>query len=323
MLYEFAITPDVFDSTSLESDPASCQNLLYLFKELAFNGLIANLNKEQWEKLVASRAEQLPPALRDKVQAFLNLMHDRHRLARHPKAPSPPATDADWFRLAVHEHERFALYAAVVGPSLRISRSSKTSTPEVIRLPELLGSPVMDARQSSVHIQQCEADFERLLTPVLRYARKVRLIDPHLDCSQPRYKTTMELCMRLMREGPDGFARTMDIHAGLPSKYAGDCVAALDGWEHYLRPYVRSSDSNIEIRFNVFIWEDEPDSERLHDRFIITDQCGISAPGGLDCQRKPRSTDWSLLSQEGIEQHLDEYDAALSPFTRLGSRSIP
>jgi len=74
----------------------------------------------------------------------------------------------------------------------------------------------------------------------------------------------------------------------------------------------------------VFLWESLPGSESMHDRFILTDQCGISAPGGLDCRSHSHAnrTDWSLLDEDVRQRHWNEYDPPVSPFKLLGNREI-
>lgn len=324
MLYEFTLNPDIFDAAILESNPAATAGLHHLFRELAFNGMIANLDKDGWERDVSARLQQLSPALRDKLQSHLKVLRDRHRLPRHPRAQgSPPASPLDWFHLAVREHSRFPLHAALISPSFQVPRMPQSDLPAIVPVDEAFDSPVIDARSGSHHIRQCKEDFHTLLAPVLRYARKVRLIDPYLDCEVRRYQVTLDLITTLLRQVQDGPTRSVEIHTGLPPRHSGNVTSVLDAWEDYLQRRVSPPhDSNIRIHFKVFTWQDAPQGEGLHDRFIITDQCGISTPGGLDCQSNPRSTDWSLLSPEGIDRHIAEYDPATSPFVLLGQRSI-
>lgn len=62
----------------------------------------------------------------------------------------------------------------------------------------------------------------------------------------------------------------------------------------------------------------------MHDRFILTDQCGISVPGGLDCRAEPEpaSTDWTLLDEDARTRRWSDYDPSTSPFHRVGYREI-
>ena len=94
----------------------------------------------------------------------------------------------------------------------------------------------------------------------------------------------------------------------------------LDDWEQKLRPLIKADGH----RFRVFLWESLSGQESMHDRFILTDQCRVSVPGGLDCRRHSHanSTDWNLLDEEARRRRLEDYDPAISPFKLLGERVV-
>ena len=87
-----------------------------------------------------------------------------------------------------------------------------------------------------------------------------------------------------------------------------------------LRPLIAADGHH----FRVFLWESLPGSESMHDRYILTDQCCISAPGGLDCrsQSHPNSTDWSLLDESVRIKRWNDYDRSASPFKLLDDREV-
>ena len=86
VLYEFAMTPDLFDASVANSDGSASIILVELLRGIAENGLLANLHKDRWLRHVTEkRATTLSPALKDKVLTCLSVLHDRHRLVRHPK----------------------------------------------------------------------------------------------------------------------------------------------------------------------------------------------------------------------------------------------
>ncbi len=125
--------------------------------------------------------------------------------------------------------------------------------------------------------------------------------------------------------GQRGHARLqgrIDIHAEADKqKPDGQTVADhLAAWEQKLQPLI-AVDGH---RFRVFLWETLPGSGSMHDRFILTDQCGISAPGGLDCRSHSHanSTDWSLLDEDVRSHRWAQYDPSVSPFKLLGNREI-
>ena len=61
MLYEYAMTPDLFDSKILNSNDASEINLVEILHGIAQFGLLANLHKDRWILHVEERLNSLSP----------------------------------------------------------------------------------------------------------------------------------------------------------------------------------------------------------------------------------------------------------------------
>ncbi|MBW1706177.1 MAG: hypothetical protein JRJ86_13570 [Deltaproteobacteria bacterium] len=324
MLYEFAMTPEIFDASVANTDNSAGVILIELLRGIAENGLLANLHKDRWLRYVTEKkATTLSPALKDKVFACLSVLDNRHRLVRHPKCMSgDPGTDMDWLNLALESHQRIPFHAIVLS-QLMIDGCSQ----ECDALVEFFGS--LDSaqwngrRRRSLTLTRSEAGYRQALAPILRYAKSLSLIDPYMNSHESRYFDTITICSNLM--GQRGHARLQGriyIHAeaGKQKPYDQQLPDYLNAWEHKLRPLV----TNDGHRFKVFLWESIPGSESMHDRFILTDQCGISTPGGLDCRTHSHanSTDWSLLDEDVRLRRWSEYDAPVSPFNLLGDRDI-
>jgi len=170
-------------------------------------------------------------------------------------------------------------------------------------------------RKRTLSLTKSDADYRKALTPILRHAKSLALIDPWLNCHESRYFDTITICSSVL--GQRGHARLkgrIDIHAeACKQRPDGRAIPDyLDAWKQKLRPLI-AVDGH---RFRVFLWESLPGSESMHDRFILTDQCGISTPGGLDCRTHSHanSTDWSLLDEEVRIRRWVEYDPSVSPF---------
>jgi type IV secretory pathway VirB2 component (pilin) len=136
VLYEFAITPDVFNRADFDAQPEIGVILVELLRGLRDNGLVANLHKDRWGVHVSTdMLPQLPLGLRDKLNTCLALLRDRHRLIRHPaSADGNPATDLDWLNLALVSHARIPLRGIVLSQNLQVAylRSSWLRSPLVI-----------------------------------------------------------------------------------------------------------------------------------------------------------------------------------------------
>ena len=324
VLYEFAMTPELFDASVANTDGRAGVILVELLRGIAENGLLANLHKDRWLRHVTEkRATTLSPALRDKVFTCLSVLHDRHRLVRHPKCMSgDPGTDMDWLNLVLESHQRIPFHAIVLSQPM-IDNCGQ----ECDALVEFFGS--LDSvqwngrRKRSLTLTRSDAGYRAALAPILRYAKSLSLIDPYMNSHESRYFDTVSICSNVM--GQRGYARLqgrIHIHAeeGKQKPYGRSLTDYLDAWEQKLRPLVVADGH----RFKVFLWESIPGSESMHDRFILTDQCAISTPGGLDCRTHSHanSTDWNLLDEDVRQHRWNEYDPPMSPFKLLGDREV-
>jgi len=324
VLYEFAMTPELFEASVANTDNSAGVILVELLRGIAENGLLANLHKDRWLRHVTEkRTITLSPALKDKVLACLSVLHSRHRLVRHPKCMAgDPGTDQDWLNLAFDSHDRFPFHAIILSQALMDSCGRECDA-----FVEFFGS--LDSaqwngrRKRTLSLTKSDADYRSALAPILRHAKSLVLIDPWLNAQESRYFNTVTICSNVMgQRRHTRLQGRIDIHAeaGKQKPYGQTVEEYLTEWDRKLRPLI-AADGH---RFRVFLWESLPSSESMHDRFILTDQCGISTPGGLDCRTHSHanSTDWSLLDEDVRQRRWNEYDPPVSPFNLLGEREI-
>jgi len=319
VLYEFALTPDVFHSALLDDKPVLGVILIQLLRGMCDNGLVANLHKDRWLEYTKVRLERVSPDLKDKILSCFKTLHDRHRFVRHPRRlAGDPTNDSDWLELALESHRRIPFHGILLSQPLL--SGSGYSELAFMELSEALDSPQWQGRRRSCTLTKCEIDYRTALVPLLRHAKTLALIDPYFSCHETRFFDTVKICVELLgQRGHAVLPCRVHIHAGDPSSET--TPERLNAWEKRLLPLI---DSQHPHRFKVFLWKARPGGETLHDRFILTDQCGISVPAGLDCRLHsvPNSTTWGLLDEEDRIRRLLDYDPATSPFDLLGEREV-
>jgi hypothetical protein len=320
VLYEFAMTPDLFDaSVATATGPAEVV-LVQLLRGIADNGLLANLHKGGWLRHISqTRIPSLPPGLKAKIEVCLTVLEDRHRLVRHPKGTNgTPTSDLDWLGLALVSHNRVPLHAIVLSKSLMAGYGKTCEA--FVEFFSALDSPQWEKRRHrTLTVTKSPTAYETALAPILRYARALCLVDPFLNSLEPRFFETVKMCSHMMgQRGHERLPGRIDIHAEFhrqkpegrkPEDY-------LSAWRTALEP-LGGTDRH---RFRVFLWGGKP----MHDRFILTDQCGISVPGGLDCRPTPSAlqTDWSLLDEDARSARWGDYDPPSSPYKLVGQTEI-
>jgi hypothetical protein len=317
MLYEFAITPDFFRKEVVESNRITVTEIL---KGLCDNGLIANFNKDRWEKYIANELiPQLEPKIRDKVMNLLNILKDRKRLVRYPRIQnSEPQTDLEWFDHIIEYHSKIPFYGIVF--SHLLSDSIEKKSEEFIELEGALDSPKWLNRKKTIMIERSEEGFRDLLAGVLRHAKHVSLIDPYMTYKENRFSRVIEMVSELA--GNRSFAKQpveIEIHTGNPEKY-GDYMEPVDdclkAWKNFLSPL----SAKYSHKFKVVCWG-EKNNSKPHNRYIITNQCGLSIPSGLDI-RKSSKTEICLLDEEDKCAINNNYNDKTSCYELLAETKI-
>lgn len=285
--------------------------------------MLADVHKGKWSAHIAARIDSLSPALRDKVKVCMNVLNDRHRLVRHPKCmDSDPRTDQDWLNLICESHDRIPFHAIILSQMLNENTSRECDA--FVEFLEALESERWQVLQKrTLSLFRCRDEYRTALGPILRHAKALSLIDPYMNSQESRFYDTISICSNLLgQRGHTRLRGRIDIHveAGKQMPAGATMTAHFDLWERRLRPLIDANDH----RFRVFLWESLPGSGTMHDRYILTDQCGISIPGGLDCRAHshPNSTDWSLLDEDVRLRRWSDYDPQVSPFRLRDQREI-
>jgi hypothetical protein len=318
------MTPDLFDASVVNAESGGDIILIELLRGLAENGMLANLHKDRWLRHVEeSRLTTLSPSLKDKVRTCLSVLHDRHRLVRHPKCKSGvPQNDSEWLNAALDSNDKIPFHAIFLSRQKQAECSRLCAC--LVNFEELLDSVQWDERRRrTCSLTKSQDEYRMVLSPVLRHAKSLMLIDPWLNCKEMRYLDTVKLCSRLAgRRIQKRRLVRIDIHTKASSQQPdGRSVKEhLDRWEKKLQPLINEDGH----RFRVYLWEPFSGSESMHDRFILTDQCGISVPAGLDCRSDSHAntTDWSLLDERARQRTWNTYQPGSSPFNLLAFREL-
>ena len=334
MLYHFSITPDAFESAAINEMTPPGVVLLELLKGMCDNGLLANLHAGRWMTEIRRHQSNadIPPSVRDRIEACLSVLHDRNRLIRHPAGIADhEKDDFRWLKWSLERHRADSCnpLAGVFSTDDFIELSELTDS-VLIGLSTALDADCWVNRERSIRFTKITANLRLYLTPIVRYAQKVTLIDPYMTCREPRFLDTVQHCADLLGKHDDQQSSGMiHIHAGDPTAVGNEDLREsvddrLERWETELKPIA----GHWGHTFRVFLWGRKPGGKLFHDRYIITDQCGLDAPGGLDFlpdgeAERANQTTWSILNPKDIRQILlEEFHHAKSPYRHLGSRLI-
>lgn len=323
MLYELAITPDVFDSPLAATDPEHGLELRELLREISTNGLVANFDKGEWARQVMTRADGWPPRTRDALQTHLVRLDKLHRLVRHPKRDAGhPASDQEWLDLAMESHRRVPFDWVVVSKRLHANTDAQDSA--LTELAELRQSEGWEARRWSESVQMCESKYRQLLGPLLRHAKRLEIINPYLSHRNRRHFKIVELCASAMGErGQAPLAGKIHNHVWqAESEDPARVDVYLDSWMQELDRLKQQH--RLRHSFKVVAWGRKSDGPRMHDRFLLTDQCGVQAGWGFDClaEGTNQQTTWTFLNELIWKERRNDYVRDVGPYQWLGEKML-
>lgn len=324
LFYEYAITPDVFDPSFLTGDGAHLVTLIQVLRGILDNGVISDLNESGWSEEVARRLKgEFSQMSKTDLMTLLNVLKNRNRLVWHPKTRDNPSDELEWLELAREAHGRAPLDAIMLTPEL-LGRSGMDDE-LLVDASGALNSLAWFARRKSKTIKKQEEGYRCLLSKILRHAKRLYLIDPYFRPDQCRWTDTIKICASLMgQRGFEPLPGTIEIHTGAAwNRSSSDRRTRQEEekkgkeWKKWL---TEEFAPNYAHNLSVSMWKNRQNGERLHDRFLITDQVGFSIPGGLEClrpQRTPSETTWTLLEEDDRRLWLDKFREGTSPYELL------
>lgn len=309
--------PDVFSASVNERNPVLEVILEEFLQGVLQSGLIASLDEDQWRPNVLQQVQQLPEGRhRQRVIALLAQLQKDGRLVRHHKCDAgTPRNPNEWRALALESHRIIPFDGIVCSHNLM---QQANSSENLIELSQILTASLWLKRRRTLSLVQREQDYEKALAPLLRHARELHLVDPYMS-PIAKNLATVKLCVQAMSNRAQGHARgNIYIHeCNYGIRDGGALIEEepsqrFDRWEQQLRQILNSP---VPHAIQVLIWNAWPGRRPMHDRYILTDQCGVQVPAGLECPGggSAKSTDWCLLDREAWQRRLGEYPVTVQP----------
>ncbi len=300
MLYELILTPQVFEKINLEEIPNQWyRETLEILKASSKNGIIISLNKDEWIRESLIRLNYLSPHLKDKILSLFKRLKDANLIVKIPKSTINASSESEWIAVA-NDSQNGIPFGMIV--------ATQHMNEHIYTPIEMIDSEIWEEKnQPTLYIEQSEANMEKHLATFLRYAQKIQIIDPYFNIQKGRYKKSLEIISRLF-SSRRGFkmGRSIVIHCKYDEFITNDAnYTAL--WKQMKEDIFKTYGHTCMI----YIWKES--DKKMHDRFIITDQFGLSIGAGLDI-REQNKTSWSLIDNNTKSEVLKDYQENSSPF---------
>lgn len=292
MIKEFALDPAV---------PAqSFKDCRFFLDALRIeNGKVLARFPKNWKRMVYDAAQMLHQGKVElsRIEASLGAM-TACALFSCGRPSGDPAES--WLKRALIEHERSPFTAI-------ITSEAKPGTPYVIAADDAYTS--REFQSAGQHeIARTAREIVECVGLLLRAARVVKLVDPHFKASAARWRRGLQ---RLVEIVPPG--AVVEIHRQDSGELEGNQRSWFDG------PVQRVLKNGVIVK--VFLHP----KNRMHNRYILTEQGGASFGTGLDDHEDgdegvTNEDDVVLLTEAQRHAKWSKYESGVQPLLVLSER---
>lgn len=297
MFYEYALTPDIFDSASYASPELADVYLSSLKEPLLVEALVRDLRSGEWAAFIQQRVNGYHPRTKELLRKLVN----QNRLRPFPSSQMPAPADAQGWCVEALESRRVEPLNGIITTN-GLAQMFKNE-PGVADITKLSSAAWWQARSSSVRLDRKTNAYLAHLGKILKHANSLMFIDRNLDPSKPHYGEFVRILLattgrqvkpkiEIHRASYDGAGRNRVF----PSKQE---------WEACFNRAMGELLRNAGVSVEVFLWDD------CHDRYLITDIVGINLPYGFDVSTRPGDlTTWTRLGRADRDDIQREFDPA-------------
>ena len=297
LLYEYALTPDVFDSESYKSEELGTARLELMKDVFLQEALVRNLRDGEWQSIFSNKGR---PWHRRGLELLAKLVKQNRLSQIQAILPDTPLSDVDWYNEALGSHDIDALTGII-------------ATPEVVRLVNecpILGntdrlgsSQCWTKRRSSVRLARCSDAYHDQLRLIMRHAKSVMFIDPHLNPTKRQYSDFLNILRLAAGRRPSPL---LEIHRVIYiGTGRGREIIPGEQWKESFSSEWNRPLQETGLQAKIFIWDD------FHDRYLISDVLGIAMGNGFDTSSNLKDmTTWTRLGRDARDDIQKEFDPA-------------
>lgn len=297
LLAEYAITPDVFDSSAYNSDEVCGLHLQVLKDVILHEGLVRNLRSGEWAKTFDDSSR--PWHQRGK-ELLKKLRAQNRSVLADATQPTSPQTDAEWCLEALGSHASRPLAGVIATETTAAPHSGNVTVSSVNRL---TSAPWWAARSPSLRLGRTLTEYQAALASVLQHANSLTFIDPFIDFTDHhQYGDLIKILVSLQARSVKPL---VEIHRVAWYGGGNDKRPKVKEVVAALQPSIQAVAKAAGISVEVFLWDD------FHDRYLITDLIGLSLPHGFGTTTAPNTqTTWTRLGRNDRDSVQREFDPA-------------
>ena len=293
MIHEYALEPEMV------AQWGGYQNHRFFLREFGLgHGKIVSRYTKKWATMVwnysdsdnqmdKKRLEELLIRLKETMVRRKNMSWDDQK---------------SWLLNAVQENTRY--------PFLKIiAQHNPSALPEIIAEQDLATLPCQGWDiESGIVVKRTATAMAAGIERMLGCCRWVKFIDPFFSKNLNRYKQSLPAFLNILAgNSPVGRPENIEIHA------KGGSASA----EYLITFYQELIPAGIQV--TLYLWQEHPGGQKLHNRYIITDLGGVAFEHGLDTGAEGETDDINLLSLNQYKSRCEQYNPMHPAFELAGS----
>lgn len=304
---EVTFTPQAFDKATFLEDMRKFEKLLNTMDDLSESGIIVGVYSD-WLDKITEFIEKYNESEKYDIQDVLKFLNDRHRIVCMPKNESISNDEDAWIDQAkkLNQVREFDLIIA-----------SKDA--ENVKQLNSVDRKALKNKGAIVRPQSKEL-MRTILSPILGYANIVTIIDPyfHLESDKQRFEVALEIiCSTLGIQHGVKNKLVIDIHTSIKpmieSKTKEFIWQKTEKWPKIIKIFEEKYGHTITIN----IWEEAKKENKWHDRWIITDQCGVALGKGSDVSEWTDAT-WGILDWDELSAIASKFNKNRQVYAYIG-----
>ncbi len=305
ILKEVTFTPYAFEKDFNFENRKRWSKLISILESLIDSGIIVTASS-YWKEQVYTFMDDYNEDDKEELEALLKEIDSRNRIIFYPTHDKYDKEDIWIEKIKFLNHKRaFDFIAAAQNTDL-------VQTVENIDRKKY--------KNTGAKVEKQTFDYmKKMLAPILSYADIVKVIDPYFNLSVERFKEVLiMICEKLGNNHGKRNNGIIEIHTSIKSMLNNNTPREFewqkaDHWTNKLKELERKYGHTITIN----IWEENKKKNEWHERWIITNQCGIFIGKGSDISNWTDST-WGLLDWEQLPEISNKFNSNRQVYNFIG-----
>jgi len=300
---EVTFTPNSFEKNFALENERKFEKLLDALHDIATSGIIIGISN-QWQEEVNEAINHYDDRYKDEIQEIFEYLGSRNRIVFYPISKELGNSEDNWIKQANVINKLRALDVIVASKDSAITKQI-----------DHIDRGFFKNKGAKVN-KQTKEFMNDMLSPILSYAEIVTIIDPYFSFKHNRFNDALEIiCKNLANHHGIKENAVIDIQTSIKSMLDNKEFKwqLANEWPKIIKKFEKDYGHTITLK----IWE-ENQKDKWHERWIITNQCGIFIGKGSDISEWTDST-WSLLDWNELADITNKFDTNRKIYNYIGS----